>query len=281
MALGAEAAARLRRALLAQVADEPLSVETRALLLAPATELFGDPGVPGGAVVRNRPARLLAAVGDAGGDTLLAAADGIESEDHHWDLVAPIGELERLSRVLPAWRPEPALVFDLPPAALAGGGAGESVPTRPETGAALAGSAADGARVASLNQARPGLLDHLRGDFALEIGEAVGRVPMTAAFVDGRPVSFCFSYLETETLWDVAIGTVEGYRRRGLAAASARSLIDLQLGRGKKPVWSAMESNAASRRLAARLGFRPRGRLAVLEKVARPQKRNPRVTQMC
>lgn len=237
----------LRRVLLERVPEGALTVETRALLLAPDSELFGRASEPGRAVIRHRRARLIAAVGRAGGGTLRRALAGLAGR---WDLVAPIGELERLTALLPEWRPEPALIFELPASATAAAG----------------GDA--GADVRLLATAEPGLLDHLEGDLARDLAWALGRVPVAAAFVDGRPVSFCYAYLETETLWDVSIETLAGHRRRGLAAACARRLIGHQERRGRRPVWGALESNEASRRLAARLGFRPCGRLAVLEKLA-------------
>ena len=40
----------------------------------------------------------------------------------------------------------------------------------------------------------------------------------TAALEDGRPVSFCVAWDQTEGLWDISIDTLEGHRRRGHAA---------------------------------------------------------------
>jgi RimJ/RimL family protein N-acetyltransferase len=60
---------------------------------------------------------------------------------------------------------------------------------------------------------------------------------------------------QTETLWDVSIETLEGYRRKGLAARAARTMIRYMRRRGRAPVWGALEANLASRSLAARLGF--------------------------
>ncbi len=249
-AMGARAVG-LRRVLLERVAEGPLTLETRALLLAPESELFGEAREPGQAVIRHRPARLISAVGRARGENLRRAAAGLEGR---WDLIAPIGELARLVTLLPGWRPEPAVIFDLP----AGGAVDRG-----------GDSAAD---VRLLDAAEPGLLDHLSGDLAWDLAQAVGRSPVAAAFVGGRPVSFCYAYLETESLWDVSLETLEGHRRRGLATACARRLIAFQQRRGRRPVWGALEGNTASRRLAARLGFRPCGRLAVLEKPAAEDK---------
>ena len=80
-------------------------------------------------------------------------------------------------------------------------------------------------------------------------------VPMAAAWADGRPVSFCYPVWQTETRWDVSIDTLAPYRRLGLGARAARTLIRHLRGSGRAPVWGALESNSASRTLAARLGF--------------------------
>jgi predicted GNAT family acetyltransferase len=86
---------------------------------------------------------------------------------------------------------------------------------------------------------------------------------MAAVWADGRPVSFCYPVWQTETLWDVSIETLDGYRRRGLGARAARTLIRHMRRSGRSPVWGALDTNAASRALAARLGFLETGGLAV------------------
>lgn len=80
---------------------------------------------------------------------------------------------------------------------------------------------------------------------------------MAARFVDGRPVSFCYPCWSTEALWDISIDTVEAYRRRGCAADAVRFMIHHMRASGRDPVWGAVESNAASLGLAAKLGFEP------------------------
>jgi predicted GNAT family acetyltransferase len=68
----------------------------------------------------------------------------------------------------------------------------------------------------------------------------------------------------TETLWDVGIDTLEGHRRRGHAAACFHALAAWMAGRGRQPVWSAYEDYPPSLTLAAKLGFQPVDRIAVL-----------------
>jgi GNAT superfamily N-acetyltransferase len=88
-------------------------------------------------------------------------------------------------------------------------------------------------------------------------------VPVAAAWVDGLPVAFCYPVLQTERWWDVSVDTLEGFRGRGLAARAAREMVRIMRTRGKSPVWGAVETNAASLRVARRLGFVEAGRLAV------------------
>jgi L-amino acid N-acyltransferase YncA len=74
----------------------------------------------------------------------------------------------------------------------------------------------------------------------------------------------------TETLADISIETLEGYRRRGIGRAVVARLIDEVIRLGKVPVWGATEDNTASLALAASLGFtRAAGELFVCE-VDRP-----------
>jgi RimJ/RimL family protein N-acetyltransferase len=88
-------------------------------------------------------------------------------------------------------------------------------------------------------------------------------VPVAAAWVDGRPVAFCYPVLQTERWWDVSVDTLEEFRGRGLAPRAAREMVRLMRTRGKSPVWGAVETNAASLSVARRLGFVEAGRLAV------------------
>ncbi len=90
-----------------------------------------------------------------------------------------------------------------------------------------------------------------------------GSLPMAGVWADGRPVSFCYPVWQTESWWDVAIETLEGYRRKGLAGRAARTLIRHMRRIGRAPVWGALDTNAASRALAGRLGFREAARIAV------------------
>ena len=89
---------------------------------------------------------------------------------------------------------------------------------------------------------------------AIRITSAV-TVPVGAVWAERFPVAFCYPVWQTETWWDVSIDTLREYRKRGYGGRAARALIRHMLGQGRAPVWGALETNAASRALAARLGF--------------------------
>lgn len=90
---------------------------------------------------------------------------------------------------------------------------------------------------------------------ASTIVAATGPVPMAAVWSGPRPVAFCYPVWQTERWWDVSIDTLEPWRRQGLGARAARALIRHLRASGRAPVWGALDTNTASRALAARLGF--------------------------
>lgn len=104
------------------------------------------------------------------------------------------------------------------------------------------------------------------GDLRLFLEEVMvdADAPAAAAWVGGRPVSFCVASDQTEGLWDISIDTLEGHRRRGHAARCVSWMVGEMRRRGKEPVWAAEETNVASMRLAARLGFVPMDVLVLL-----------------
>jgi len=101
-------------------------------------------------------------------------------------------------------------------------------------------------------------LSGLKNEFpelAKELLKAVPFSPIAAFFVDSKPVSFCCSTCESESLWDVSIETLPEYQRKGFAQCCARFMIRHMLKKGKKPSWGALRSNTASLNLAKKLGF--------------------------
>ena len=98
-------------------------------------------------------------------------------------------------------------------------------------------------------------LGHLPPLLAGEVAAAQRRGAVWTAVVDGAPVSFAFAPWRSARWFDVSVDTLPGYRQLGLAARVAAALIRAERDAGREPVWGALESNVASLRLAARLGF--------------------------
>ena len=99
---------------------------------------------------------------------------------------------------------------------------------------------------------------------------AARNTQVAATIVDRLPVSFCYAGSETETLWDISIDTLEGFRGRGYAVMCIAYLIHEMKKQDKQPVWGALESNRASIRLAKKLFFEPMDSLFVFEQ--KPEK---------
>ncbi len=98
-------------------------------------------------------------------------------------------------------------------------------------------------------------LDHLPDELRDELRRALRHGPIHTVCVDGAPVSFAYASARTERWFDVAVDTAPGFRQLGLATRVATALIRSERAAGREPVWGAVESNPASLRLAARLGF--------------------------
>jgi GNAT superfamily N-acetyltransferase len=228
--------------LLAELPDVSRWIETRAMLRSPHVQLFAGPSFEEGVVVRRHDGAMVAVsvVGRPHTTALAAALDGITpmtpvvaQEDnalHVGQLLREIGPEGDGRR----WSAEPMLFHTL----------AATPALRPlEAGASI--------RLLTAND----VLDHLPPGLRHEITHARLDYPTGAAFVDGRPVSFCYGCFTSETLWDVSIDTLEEYRGRGLAAHTVRFMIDRMHEDGLEPIWGALESNRTSLRLAARLGF--------------------------
>jgi hypothetical protein len=90
---------------------------------------------------------------------------------------------------------------------------------------------------------------------ASELAWAHARGPVWAAWVDGAPASFAYAPWRSAAWFDVSVDTLPRARQLGLGAIVAAAMIRDERARGREPVWGANESNVASLRLAARLGF--------------------------
>lgn len=83
-----------------------------------------------------------------------------------------------------------------------------------------------------------------------------GFEPMAAgAIVDGRLVGLAHVNAVTERHADIGVSTLEPWRGRGFAAAAASIVARVVRKSGRTPAWSAGEGNAASLRVAAKVGF--------------------------
>jgi hypothetical protein len=109
-------------------------------------------------------------------------------------------------------------------------------------------------------------LEHLPAGLRHEMTHAQTFAPVAAVFVRNQPVSFCYPVWATERLWDVSIDTLEAHRGRSLGAAAVTFMMDAMRRSGREPVWGALESNQASLRLGAKLGFKPMGEIAVFSR---------------
>ena len=90
-----------------------------------------------------------------------------------------------------------------------------------------------------------------------ELERALLRWLVVAAHTEfGQLASFCYAAAPTETLWAVAVETLEAHRRHGHAAQEVKFLVGHMGQQRRRPVWAALESNAASLALAKKLGFR-------------------------
>ncbi|CAN5805380.1 hypothetical protein BH11MYX4_BH11MYX4_43880 [soil metagenome] len=94
-------------------------------------------------------------------------------------------------------------------------------------------------------------------DLLAELASGAGHSPIAATWVDGAPVSFCYAGTMTESVWDVAVATLEAQRGRGHAMSCVIFMIHHMRRTGREPAWGALETNRASRRLAEKLGFEP------------------------
>lgn len=234
--------------LAALLPDVPCFLETRDMLLGGYAEVFGfEEGDEGPSFVAHDGEEGLVCV--VGYPRLSAISEAVARDGDAGAVIAMPENVSLLAQALPGREAQPAALHQL--------GENERLPEVPEGGVVRLLSG-----MGELRGLPPGLRTELRA----ELERAFGRgAPVAATFDGGLPVSFCYAAAQTEGLWDVSIDTLDGYRRRGYAAWCAAYMIRHMRERGKEPVWGALESNAASMGLAARLGFVPVDRFFVFE----------------
>ena len=75
------------------------------------------------------------------------------------------------------------------------------------------------------------------------------------AVVDDNIVAIAHIYAETDLHADIGVSTVEQWREKGFATTAASLVAQEIQAKGKVPAWSCGEDNAASLRVAQKLGF--------------------------
>lgn len=249
---------------LSRVPDEPRWIDTRGMLLSGRADVVAASPAPPthAAVVVARDSALVSIVGRPPAALIV---DVIATVAGDINVLAQMEDADFVAQALAGWRRQRAIVHVLPEARR------RELAPDPQARVFMMESAPRFDHVPELLKRE--LLDALKGHTVsrfvpgvLPPSSAVVRrvtVPMAAVWADGRPVSFCYPVWQTETLWDVSIETLEPYRRHGFGARAARTLMHHLRGSGRSPVWGALDTNAGSRALAARLGFVEAGGLAV------------------
>ena len=215
----------------------PRHVEARGLLLSGRCEVLAEGD---GALVCARQTPLICVVGRPGPGTFARVMAG--GGEH--EFLVPADERAFVEKALGAWEAEEAAVHVLPE--------GAPLP-RP----------VDDVAVGCLAQGAHDALPAVPEDLSHELRTALEHGPVVVAFAGDQPAAFAYAPWETEGWFDLSVDTLAPFRRRGLAEAAARELMVLQGAAGRRPVWGAIASNVASRRLAEKLGFREVDRLVI------------------
>jgi hypothetical protein len=231
---------RLNTSVLDQIPDQPACIEARAMMLEGRGHVAWQR--PGAVLVYAPQDRVAAVVGRVSWAELEPAIDVLPGDV---EVLVRIEDAEHAGEPPAAWNVQSITVHL----------EGDRVPPPPYP-----------VRVLTVRDAH--MLAHVPPDLRDELEQAFALSIVVAAFEQELPVSFCYVAWETESLWDVSIDTLEGWRNRGYAAAAALALMQIMRERGKRAVWAALDTNIASLRAAAALGFRPVGTLLVLTRKA-------------
>jgi len=118
-----------------------------------------------------------------------------------------------------------------------------------------------------LEAAPPELFSSLWGSASTLLRESI----VACAVIDGEIVATALCSGRSERYADVGVYTRQDYRGRGLSTAAAALVARQVQARGLVPIWSTGEHNAASLRVARKLGFVEAGR----RRYVIPQKQSP------
>jgi len=105
--------------------------------------------------------------------------------------------------------------------------------------------------------------------FAANVAWAV----FAGAVADGRIVAYAYTSARTGGYANIGVETCEAFRNRGYCTAAASLVARAAQQAGDVPVWSAGETNAASLRVAEKLGFERIGQktYVIKPKIARSE----------
>ena len=226
------------------LSDEPGWIDLKGLLLTGRCDVWAEADPAAGFVARSWDYPFAALFGRPRAELILAAtaagqaafADAYPAEE--WQLLAPPAARSLVEDTLTGWRRQEIALFRW---------RGRVEGPDPEAEILLL---AEGHREVGLDF--DGVPESSRREYELDW---VSRRPMAVALTDGRPVSFCYAAVTTETLWDVSVETLAPFRRRGLAGACFLALEAHMAQMGLTPAWGAMLDNPASLGLAVKLGF--------------------------
>jgi hypothetical protein len=202
------------------------------MLLSSRCKIFGlDESERLSFVVSNAEMELISVIGSPSKEAIL---DAVTSNGHQGVILAFADNSDCVAQALPDWNGNLAFLHLL-----------NDYSRLPST------------RQREVRFLAPGELETalLPAELKEELTMASHSSPISAAFADDIPVSFCYAGSETESLWDISIDTLVEYRNRGYAGLSVAYLVEHMRERGKQPVWGAEDKNMASMRLAAKLGF--------------------------
>jgi len=202
------------------------------MLLSGRCEIFGcdETGAPS-FVVSSPELELISIAGFPKKEAILQA---IAANSNEVEILTTPENSEHVAEALPDWDVSPAKLHVL-----------QGEPRLPKISA----------NVRLLAPSEIEAIKNLPLDLKEELTTACRYSPVASTIAEGKPVSFCYAGSQTESLWDISIDTLVGYRNKGYAAACVVYMIERMRQQQKQPVWGAYETNEASLRLAAKLGF--------------------------
>lgn len=207
------------------------------MLRAGTCDIYGDPDAY---VARSRIVPLGAVIGTPPGELLRGLLEGAPQD---FELLVQPDDVGHVRAALHGWRARPAIMHVRPL---------DAGPLPPPP-AGLDVRVAEPPDAPSIRSLPPGwrLWASISAAFA-------------TTWVNGHPVAICQAVATTESWWEVGVGTIEGFRRRGYARAAFLALSPVMAARGLRVTWGALEDNEASLEMARSLGFVPAERLWLL-----------------